>query len=149
MNSIGENNMAGNELKLTRRAKVFFSLALAAFLLGNAIALFIYYAFATETPSYTAENIQNPIASLAYLGTMLTQVVGCTVTAGIGNVLSIFFSSFSISFSSKAARACRHTPPCSDASNLKPLSIILLIVSILALLLTLPTYVLLSFFLGV
>jgi hypothetical protein len=84
--------MADNELKFTRRAKIFFSLALAAFLLGNAIALFIYYVFVTETPSYTAESIQNnPIASLAYLGTMMTQVVGCTVTAGLGNVLSIFF----------------------------------------------------------
>lgn len=142
--------MSDNELKLTRRAKVFLSLALAAFLLGNAIALFIYYAFYTETPSYTAESIQNnPLASMAFLGTMLAQVVGCTLTAGIGNALSIVFSSFSISFSSKAARACRHTPPCRDASDLKPLSIILLIVSILALLLTLPTYVLLSFFLGV
>ena len=50
--------MADNELKLILRAKVFFSLALAAFLLGNAIALFTYYVFATETPSYTAENIQ-------------------------------------------------------------------------------------------
>ena len=142
--------MSDNELKLTRRTKVFLSLALAAFLLGNAIALFIYYAFYTETPSYTAESIQNnPIASMAFLGTMLAQVVGCTLTAGIGNALSIIFSSFSISFSSKAARACRHTPPCRGARTLKPLSVTLLITSILALLLTLPTYVLLSFFLGV
>ena len=141
--------MADNELKFTRRAKIFFSLALAAFLLGNAIALFIYYVFVTETPSYTAESIQNnPIASLAYLGTMLTQVVGCTVTAGLGNVLSILFSSFSISFSSKAAHACRYSPTCRDAKYLKLLSVTLLIFSILALLLTLPTYVLLSFFLG-
>ena len=86
---------------------------------------------------------------MAFLGTMLAQVVGCTMAAGIGNVISIFFSSFSISFSSKAARACRHTPPCSSAKLLKPLSIVLLIISIVALLLTLPTYLLLSFFLGV
>ena len=141
--------MGDNELKYTRRAKVFWSLALAAFLLGNAIALFICYAFYTETPSYTAENIQNPIASMAFLGTMLTFVVGCTMAAGIGNALSIFFSSFSISFSTKAARACRHTPPCRSAKWLKPLSIALLIISIVSLLLTLPTYLLLSFFLGV
>lgn len=142
--------MSDNELKLTRRAKVFLSLALAAFLLGNAIALFIYYAFYTETPSYTAESIQNnPLASMAFLGTMLAQVVGCTLTAGIGNALSIIFSSFSISFSSKAARACCHTPPCRDARTLKPLSVTLLITSIVALLLTLPAYFLLSFFLGV
>ena len=141
--------MSDNELKLTRRAKVFLSLALAAFLLGNAIALFIYYAFYTETPSYTAENIQNPIASMAFLGTILAQVVGCTLTAGIGNALSILLSSFSIFFSSKAACACSHTPPCRSARVLKPLSITLLIVSIVALLLTLPTYFLLSFFLGV
>ena len=141
--------MSDNELKLTRRAKVFLILALAAFLLGNAIAIFICYAFMTETPSYTSENIMNPIASMAFLGTMLTFVVGCTMAAGIGNALSIFFSSFSISFSSKAARACRHTPPCRSAKLLKPLSIALLIISIVALLLTLPTYLLLSFFLGV
>jgi hypothetical protein len=141
--------MADNELKFTRLAKVFFNLALAAFLLGNAIALFIYYVFVTETPSYTASIQNNPIASLAYLGTMLTQVVGCTVTAGLGNVLSTLFSSFSISFSSKAAHACRHSPTCRDAKHLKLLSVTLLIFSILALLLTLPTYVLLSFLLGV
>ena len=142
--------MSENERKFTRLAKVFLILALASFVIGNAFALFIYYAFRSELPSYNAEIIQkNPIASLAYLGSMLAGVVGCTLTAGIGDALSILFSSFSISFSSKAARACCHTPPCRDASNLKPLSIILLIVSILALLLTLPTYVLLSFFLGV
>ena len=142
--------MSENERKFTRLAKVFLILALASFVIGNAFALFIYYAFRSELPSYNAEIIQkNPIASLAYLGSMLAGVVGCTLTAGIGDVLSILFSSFSISFSSKAARACCHTPPCRDASNLKPLSIILLIISILALLLTLPTYVLLSFFLGV
>ena len=141
--------MGDNELKHTRRAKVFLSLALAAFLLGNAIALFICYAFYTETPSDTAENIQNPLASMAFLGTMLTFVVGCTMAAGIGNALSILFSSFSISFSSKAARACCQPNTYRDASNLKLLSIILLIISILALLLTLPTYALLSFFLGV
>ena len=142
--------MSENERKFTRLAKVFLILALASFVIGNAFALFIYYAFRSELPSYNAEIIQkNPIASLAYLGSMLAQVVGCTLTAGIGDALSILFSSFSISFSSKAARACCHTPPCRDASNLKPLSIILLIISILALLLTLPTYVLLSFFLGV
>mgnify|MGYP003299924055 CR=1 FL=1 len=141
--------MSENERKLARLAKVFLILALASFVLGNAFALFIYYAFYSEIPPYNADTIQNPIASLAYLGTMLAQVVGCTVTAGIGNALSIFFSSFSLSFSSKAARACCHTPPCRDAKYLKPLSITLMIVSILALLLTLPTYVLLSFFLGV
>ncbi|MBQ1195978.1 MAG: hypothetical protein IIX44_07025 [Clostridia bacterium] len=142
--------MSENERKFTRLAKIFLILALASFVIGNAFALFIYYAFRSELPSYNAEIIQkNPIASLAYLGSMLAGVVGCTLTAGIGDALSILFSSFSISFSSKAARACCHTPPCRDASNLKPLSIILLIVSILALLLTLPTYVLLSFFLGV
>ena len=122
--------MSENERKFTRLAKVFLILALASFVIGNAFALFIYYAFRSELPSYNAEIIQkNPIASLAYLGSMLAGVVGCTLTAGIGDALSILFSSFS--------------------SNLKPLSIILLIVSILALLLTLPTYVLLSFFLGV
>ena len=142
--------MSDNELKLTRRAKAFLIISLAAFLLGNAIALFIYYAFYTETPSYTAESIQSsPLASMAFLGTMLAQVVGCTLTAGIGNALSIIFSSFSISFLSKAARACRHTPPCRSAKWLKPLSIALLIISIVSLLLTLPTYLLLSFFLGV
>ena len=142
--------MSDNGSRFTRLTKIFLILALAAFLLGNAFALFIYCAFRSELPSYNAEIIQkNPIASMAYLGSMLAQVVGCTVTAGIGNLLSIIFTSFSLSFSSKAARVCCHTPPCRDASNLKPLSIILLIVSILALLLTLPTYVLLSFFLGV
>ena len=142
--------MSENERKFTRLAKVFLILALASFVIGNAFALFIYYAFRSELPSYNAEIIQkNPIASLAYLGSMLAGVVGCTLTAGIGDALSILFSSFSISFLSKAARACCHTPLCRDASNLKPLSIILLIISILALLLTLPTYVLLSFFLGV
>ena len=142
--------MSDNGSRFTRLTKIFLILALATFLLGNAFALFIYYAFRSELPPYNAESIQkNPIASMAYLGSMLAQVVGCTVTAGIGNALSILFSSLSISFSSKAARACCHTPPCRDASNLKPLSIILLIISILALLLTLPTYVLLSFFLGV
>lgn len=142
--------MSENERKFTRLAKVFLILALASFVIGNAFALFIYYAFRSELPSYNAEIIQkNPIASLAYLGSMLAQVVGCTLTAGIGDALSILFSSFSISFSSKAARACCQPHTCRDASNLKPLSIILLIVSILALLLTLPTYVLLSFFLGV
>ncbi len=142
--------MSENERKLARLAKVFLILALASFVLGNAFALFIYYAFRTELPPYNAEIIQkNPIASLAYLGSMLAQVVGCTLTAGIGNALSILFSSFSISFSSKAARACCHTPPCRDAKYLKPLSITLMIVSIIALLLTLPTYVLLSAFLGV
>ena len=142
--------MSDNELKLTRRAKAFLIISFAAFLLGNAIALFIYYAFYTVTPSYTAESIQSsPLASMAFLGTMLAQVVGCTLTAGIGNALSIIFSSFSISFSSKAARACRHTPPCRGARTLKPLAITLLIISIVALLLTLPTYFLLSFLLGV
>ena len=142
--------MSENERKFTRLAKIFLILALASFVIGNAFALFIYYAFRSELPSYNAEIIQkNPIASLAYLGSMLAGVVGCTLTAGIGDALSILFSSFSISFSSKAARACCHPSPCRDASNLKPLSIILLIISILALLLTLPTYVLLSFFLGV
>ena len=137
--------MTDNELKLTRRAKVFLSLALAAFLLSNAIALFIYYAFYTKTPSYTAESIQSsPLASMAFLGTMLAQVVGCTLTAGIGNALSIIFSSFSISFSSKAARACRQ-----PHNTVKTISVILLIVSIIALILTLPTYFLLSFFLGI
>ena len=142
--------MSENERKFTRLAKVFLILALASFVIGNAFALFIYYAFRSELPSYNAEIIQkNPIASLAYLGSMLAGVVGCTLTAGIGDALSILFSSFSISFSSKAARACCQPHTCRDASNLKPLSIILLIISILALLLTLPTYVLLSFFLGV
>ena len=142
--------MSENERKLARLAKVFLILALASFVIGNAIALFIYCAFYTETPSYNAESIQNnPIASMAFLGAMLAQVVGCTVTAGIGNTLSILFSSLAISFSSKAARACCHTPPCRDAKYLKPLEVTLLIVSIIALLLTLPTYVLLSLFLGV
>lgn len=142
--------MSENERKFTRLAKVFLILALASFVIGNAFALFIYYAFRSELPSYNAEIIQkNPIASLAYLGSMLAGVVGCTLTAGIGDALSILFSSFSISFLSKAARACCQPHTCRDASNFKPLSITLLIVSILALLLTLPTYVLLSFFLGV
>jgi hypothetical protein len=142
--------MSENERKFTRLAKVFLILALASFVIGNAFALFIYYAFRSELPSYNAEIIQkNPIASLAYLGSMLAGVVGCTLTAGIGDALSILFSSFSISFLSKAARACCQPHTCRDASNLKPLSIILLISSILALLLTLPTYVLLSFFLWV
>lgn len=142
--------MSENERKFTRLAKVFLILALASFVIGNAFALFIYYAFRSEIPSYNAEIIQkNPIASLAYLGSMLAGVVGCTLTAGIGDALSILFSSFSISFLSKAARACCQPHTSMDASNLKPLSIILLIISLLALLLTLPTYVLLSFFLGV
>jgi hypothetical protein len=142
--------MSENERKFTRLAKIFLILALASFVIGNAFALFIYYAFRSELPSYNAEIIlKNPIASLAYLGSMLAQVVGCTLTAGIGDALSILFSSFSISFSSKAAHACRHSHTCRDAKYLKLLSVTLLIVSILALLLTLPTYVLLSFFLGV
>ena len=91
--------MSDNGSRFTRLTKIFLILALAAFLLGNAIAIFICYAFMTETPSYTSENIMNPIASMALLGTMLTFVVGCTMAAGIGNVISIFFSSFSISFS--------------------------------------------------
>jgi hypothetical protein len=137
--------MSENERKFTRLAKVFLILALASFVIGNAFALFIYYAFRSELPSYNAEIIQkNPIASLAYLGSMLAQVVGCTLTAGIGDALSILFSSFSISFSSKAARAC-----CQPHNTVKTISVILLIVSIIALILTLPTYFLLSFFLGI
>ena len=141
--------MSENKRKFTRLAKVFLILALASFVIGNAFALFIYYAFNSELPSYNAETIQNPIASMAYLGSMLAQVVGCTLTAGIGNALSILFSSFSLSFSSKAARACCQPTLCSNIKHLKPLAVTLLIVSIIALLLTLPTYVLLSFFLGV
>lgn len=137
--------MSDNGSRFTRLTKIFLILALAAFLLGNAFALFIYYAFRSELPSYNAEIIQkNPIASMAYLGSMLAQVVGCTVTAGIGNALSILFSSFAISFSSKAARACRQ-----PHNTVKTISVILLIVSIIALILTLPTYFLLSFFLGI
>ena len=84
--------MSENERKFTRLAKVFLILALASFVIGNAFALFIYYAFRSELPSYNAEIIQkNPIASLAYLGSMLAQVVGCTLTAGIGDALSILF----------------------------------------------------------
>jgi hypothetical protein len=79
---------------------------------------------------------------------MLAGVVGCTLTAGIGDALSILFSSFSISFSSKAARACCQPHPCRDLKHLKPLAVTLLIISIAALLLTLPTYVILSAFLG-
>jgi hypothetical protein len=137
--------MSDNGSRFTRLTKIFLILALAAFLLGNAFALFIYYAFRSELPSYNAGIIQkNPIASMAYLGSMLAQVVGCTVTAVIGNALSILFSSFSISFSSKAARAC-----CQPHNTVKTISVILLIVSIIALILTLPTYFLLSFFLGI
>ena len=86
---------------------------------------------------------------MAFLGAMLAQVVGCTLAAGIGNALSILFSSFSISFSSKATRACYHTPACKGAKSLKPLAVILLIVSIVALLMTLPIYLILSAFLGI
>ena len=136
--------MSENERKFTHFAKVFLILALASFVIGNAFALFIYYAFSSELPSYNAETIQNPIASMAYLGSMLAQVVGCTLAAGIGNLLSITFTSFSLSFSSKAARVCRQ-----PHNTVKTISVILLIVSIIALILTLPTYFLLSFFLGI
>ena len=136
--------MFENERKFTHFAKVFLILALASFVIGNAFALFIYYAFSSELPSYNAETIQNPIASMAYLGSMLAQVVGCTLTAGIGNLLSIVFTSFSISFSSKADRACRQ-----PHNTVKTISAILLIISIIAFILTLPTYFLLSFFLGI
>lgn len=136
--------MSENERKYTHFAKVFLILALASFVIGNAFALFIYYAFSSELPSYNAETIQNPIASMAYLGSMLAQVVGCTLAAGIGNLLSIVFTSFSLSFSSKADRACRQ-----PHNTVKTISVILLIISIIAFILTLPTYFLLSFFLGI
>ena len=136
--------MSENVRKFIRLAKVFLILALASFVIGNAFALFIYYAFRTELPSYNAETIQNPIASMAYLGSMLAQVVGCTLAAGIGNLLSIVFTSFSLSFSAKADRACRQ-----PRNTVKSVSVILLIISIIALILTLPTYFLLSFFLGI
>lgn len=125
-------------------AKIFLFTALGVFVLGNLVAIFIYYVCFLETPSYSAEAVMNPIGSLAFLGMMLTQIVGCTLTAGIGNLLSIIFSSISLSFSSKAIRACSETP-----HFLKPTAVTLLIVSIIALLLTIPTYVLLSFFLGI
>lgn len=135
--------------KLIKRSKIFSIIALSVFLIGNAFALFIYFAFFTETPSYSAETIQSPLASMAFLGMMLAQVVGCTVTAGAANLLSILFTSFSLSFLSKARRACSHTPSPEIPNAIKPLSVALLIVSIVALILTLPTYVLLSFFLGI
>lgn len=136
--------MSENVRKFIRLAKIFLILALASLVVGNAFALFIYYAFRSELPSYNAETIQNPIASMAYLGIMLAQVVGCTVAAGAGNALSILFSALSLSFSSKAARLGDQ-----PQDNLRILSVILLIISIIAFLLTLPTYFLLSFFLGI
>ena len=132
-----------------RNSKIFLILAFSVFVLGNAFALFIYFEFYTETPSYSAETIQTPIASMAFLGMMLAQVVGCTVAAGVANLLSITLTSFSLSFLSKARRACSHTPSCDIPKHVKPLSTALLVVSIIAFILTLPTYVLLSFFLGV
>lgn len=127
-----------------RFAKVFLILAIIAFLLGNLLAAFLYYAFFSTTQSYSPETIQNPLASMAFLGEMLAQVVGCTLTAGIGNLLSIVFTSFSLSFTAKAARVCRQ-----PHDTLRILSVILLIISIIAFILTLPTYFLLSFFLGI
>ena len=141
--------MQEKEQKLIFRSKIFLILAFSVFLLGNAFALCIYCAFLTETPSYSAETIQTPLASMAFLGMMLAQVVGCTVTAGVANLLSIIFTSFSLSFLSKARRVCSHTPSCEIPKSIKPLLVALLIISIIAFILTLPTYVLLSFFLGV
>ena len=136
--------MHKNDQKKHFWAKTFLILAISAFLLGNLLAALLYYAFFSTTQSYSPETIQNPLASIALLGEMLAQVVGCTLTADIGNLLSIVFTSFSLSFSSKADSACRQ-----PHNTVKTISVILLIVSIIALILTLPTYFLLSFFLGV
>ena len=90
--------MLKNNPNFTRWAKVFLILAIIAFLIGNLLAALLYYAFFSTTHSYSPETIQNPLASMAFLGEMLAQVVGCTLTAGIGNLLSIVFTSFSLSF---------------------------------------------------
>lgn len=136
--------MLKNAQKLTRLANTFLILAIIAFFIGNLLAALLYYAFFSTTQSYSPETIQDPLASMALLGEMLAQVVGCTMTAGIGNLLSIVFTTFSLSFSSKAYRACRQ-----PRNAVKTVSVILLIISIIAFILTLPTYFLLSFFLGI
>lgn len=82
--------------------------------------------------------------TMAFLGEMLAQVVGCTLTAGIGNLLSIVFTSFSLFFTAKAARVCRQ-----PHDSLRIMSVFLLIISIIAFIFTLLTYFLLSFFLGI
>ncbi len=130
--------------KPTLWAKIFMILALTLLILGNTIALFIYFATNSEMQSYSPEMIQDGLSALAFLSMRLASTVGCILTAGIGNLLSIVFTSFSLSFTSKAARACRQ-----PYDTLRVLSVILLIISIIVLILTLPTYFLLSFFLGI
>lgn len=130
--------------KLIKYAKIFIILAITAFIIGNALAIGCFDSARSSVSGYNAGMIQDPIADLAYLGVMLTTFISCIVTAGVGNLLSIIFTSFSLSFTSKAIRACSHTP-----RYLKPLAITLLVISIVALILTIPTAVFLSFLIGI
>ena len=126
-----------------RLAKIFMILALTFLILGNTVALFFYFSANSEMRSYSPEMIQDGLSALAFLSMRLAATVGCILAAGIGDLLSIVFSSFSLSFAAKTARVCRQ-----PHDTLRILSAIILIISIIALILTLPTYFLLSFFLG-
>ncbi len=134
-----ENTMHRKERKLALWIRIFLALACTSFILGNVLAV-IFYISAKSTVNYDAEMIMSGLSALAILGMQFTAFLSCTLAAGIGNIISIFFTSFSISFLSKTADAPRAL--CIFLS-------ILLILSILALLLTLPTYLMLSFFLGI
>lgn len=136
--------MKAQDKKFALYAKIFLIIALTAFIIGNALAIACFDSARSSVSGYNAGMIQDPIGALAYLGMMLTTFISCIVTAGIGNLLSILFTSFSLSFTSKAIHTCSHTP-----RYIKPLSITLLIISIVALIFTIPTAVFLAFLIGV
>lgn len=133
--------MERNESKLKLWARIFIILTCAALIVGNGMSVFICCAASDETDGYDAEET-DPLASLAFMGILLAGAVGSIVSAGVGNILAILFASFAISFSSKAARAGV------SARKLKPISIILLILSILALIFAVPVNFILSIFLS-
>lgn len=136
--------MRDTDPREARLAKIFMILALTFSILGNTVAVFIYFYANSEMRSYSPEMIQDGLSALAFLSMRLAATVGCILAAGIGDLLSIVFSSFSLSFAAKAVRVCRQ-----PHGTLRILSAIILIISIIALILTLPTYFWLSFFLGI
>ena len=131
--------MERNESKLKLWAKIFIILACAVLIAGNALAVIPTF-FARYDVSYTAETIMSGLTSPSRFGSALTSLAPLALAAGIGDIISIILTSFSISFLPKSSDAPR---------ALKILAVTLLTVSILALLSILPVYSYISSLIGI
>ena len=129
--------------KLIKASKILLIIALAVFVLGNALAILIFLSACDSTSGYSPEIIQDPLATMAIMGMRLASTVGSIAASAIGDILSIIFASVALGCSSKACLLD------SSAFSLKTYSTVLLYVSIISFLITTPVYFILSAFIGI